>query len=154
MCVRNVDGDKDTRITADMNNLENKQIKYALSLATASVVLNFLTLFVILLWWNTSGSPRDWNSVAVSLSGLQIFLIIVALGGFWIFRGIVREQAEETARSLAKPVAREIAATTALFEARRTAEAFFSQTYTQADEENLQDLANAMDDESGGGDAK
>lgn len=98
---------------------------YALGLAAASVVCNFVVLGLCFLIFNLSGKPtEDTNALAVSITTIEIFLVIVALGGFWMLRTSVLATArsetrqylkdQETAlKSAVEKVARETAETTA-----------------------------------------
>lgn len=104
------------------NQIETRTA-YALNLATASVLLNFLTLFIILLRWNLTGGVPEWDPVSISLTVLEIFLVVIALGGFWIFRGIVKEHAEKIAKAAACEIAEAEALETAEVVATRVAEA-------------------------------
>lgn len=105
-----------------MTDKERQQLSYALNFTAASVALNFVTLFVVALWWNTSGSDPSWDAVSVSLTVLEVFLAIIALGGFWLFRGIVKEHAATVARDVACNIAEEEAKETAGIVAARAAE--------------------------------
>lgn len=124
----------------------DSRVTYALSLSVASVVLNFLTLFVILLRWNTSGVPANWNSVAVSITALEVFLVVTALSGFWLFRGIVKDRAAEVASEVSREIAEAEAAERAEVVAFRAAEAAISDRFGVGDSK-IQDLVNAFADE-------
>lgn len=98
---------------------------YPLILAAASIVLNFVTLFVCVIVFNHSGKPnQDLNALAVSITMIEIFLVIVALGGFWMLRtNVIATARAETQQYLNEQqsalmsrmevVARETAETTA-----------------------------------------
>ena len=101
----------------------DSRVELALTLAAISVALNIVTLFVILLRWNMSGTPPKWDAVAVSLTVLEIFLAIIALGGFWLFRGIVKDHAAEVAKQVSIEIAEAEAKETAQVVAFRAAEA-------------------------------
>lgn len=61
--------------------------------------LGVLNFFLILLAWNLSGVPLKVDSIAVSISILQIFLAVGALGGFFLLRSAAVSAAEMEARS-------------------------------------------------------
>lgn len=98
---------------------------YARTLAAASIVLNFVMLSLCFLVFNVSGYPKeDTNALAVSITTIEIFLVIVALGGFWMLRQSViataQTQTQEylneqqsTLMSRMEEAARETADTTA-----------------------------------------
>lgn len=63
--------------------------------------LHFAWFFLILLVWNCAGNEdASLNTLSVSITTLEIFLVILALGGFWIIRGEVRERVKQETRSL------------------------------------------------------
>jgi len=129
---------------------KNPSLPYFYSLVVFSIILNFLVLFIILLRWNLSGVPNDFDTISISLTVLEMFLFVVALGGFWMFRGIVKEKAEDVAKSVSEPIAKEIAQKTAEIVARRVAEEFQQGQVGAGQNNSPQDLADAMaDDEEG-----
>lgn len=94
-----------------------KRISLALTLTTSSILLNLLVLFCVTLKFNVSGRTEDIDALAVSVTTIEIFLVIVALGGFWLLRGTVEKAAREEAADLfdkitdnAEKVAREVSA--------------------------------------------
>ncbi|WP_139199542.1 hypothetical protein [Pseudooceanicola nitratireducens] len=108
------------------SNSDKSRIDFALTLSTAAIILNVVVLFVVLLRWNLMGTDPNLDPVAVSLTVLEIFLAVIALGGFWLFRGIVKEHAEEIAKAVAREVSETEAADTAYVVALRVAEATIS----------------------------
>jgi type VI protein secretion system component VasK len=78
-----------------------------------SIILNLLTFSLILATWNWGGE-HDLDTIAISITALEVILAIVAVGGFWLLQGAAREsareRAEEVAREVAEPVARRTAA--------------------------------------------
>ncbi|WP_212525971.1 hypothetical protein [Actibacterium sp. MT2.3-13A] len=106
----------------DFNKL-NCRVSFLMNLVVASILLNFLTLFVILLWWNVGDTDPRPGAMAVSLSVFQILLAVALVGGFWLFRSHVAERAEDVAKAVAGPVAEVEAAERAELVARRIAEA-------------------------------
>ncbi len=63
---------------------------YATTLAAASIALNVVVLGLCFLVFNLSGKPiEDTNALAVSITTIEIFLVVVALGGFWMLRNNV-----------------------------------------------------------------
>jgi len=102
---------------------DERKIDFALNLAAASIVVNFLVLAVCLFVFNHSGMPKeDTNALAVSVTTIEIFLVIVALGGYWMLRTDVTGTARATTHQYLQQqqVALISAAET---EARKTAEA-------------------------------
>lgn len=107
---------------------DERKIDFALNLAAASIVFNFLVLAVCLFVFNHSGMPKeDTNALAVSITTIEIFLVIVALGGFWMLRqsviatartqtqeylkeqqGALMSRMEEAARETADATARRV----------------------------------------------
>lgn len=65
----------------------------------AALILAVLDLFFILLLWNFSGKKPDLDALAVSISILQMFVGVVALGGFFLIRSAAQRAAEDEARS-------------------------------------------------------
>ncbi|MBV6637315.1 MAG: hypothetical protein KI788_15605 [Mameliella sp.] len=127
-------------------NTHSSRIDLALTLSAFSIVLNILTLFVILLWWNLSGSPPKWDSVSVSLTVLEIFIAVGAVASFTIFRSSVRAKAEEVALEAAERISESEAAERAEIVALRVAEKAVSERLGVT-EQATQDLADAMGDD-------
>jgi hypothetical protein len=61
-----------------------------------------LVAFLALTWRNTPAEQLD--PLAVSLSILQVFLVFVAVTGFWLLRGVVERQSRETSLDVADKV--------------------------------------------------
>ncbi|MDN3711044.1 hypothetical protein QWZ10_03010 [Paracoccus cavernae] len=55
--------------------------------------------FLILLHWNTSSEIKDISAIGVSITVLQTFLAVGALGGFFLLRSAAKSAAEEEARA-------------------------------------------------------
>ncbi|MCT8266783.1 MULTISPECIES: hypothetical protein [Afifella] len=68
--------------------------------------LHGLWAFLILLIWNSSGDP-DVSNLSFSITLLQTFLILLAVGGFWLLRSEVRSRAAEEIESIAPKLVRE-----------------------------------------------
>jgi hypothetical protein len=83
-----------------MKNIGRFEFYVAFLLLTFCVISN-LALWNLML----KGEPADFNSLSVSLAALEIFLIVVAVGGFWTLRGLTRERAEEVAIEETKRIA-------------------------------------------------
>lgn len=66
-----------------------------------------LTLAMVFLW-NSSGE-KDLDALSVSLTILEIFLVIFAVSGFWLVRANARETARDEARDEALREARRVA---------------------------------------------
>ncbi|WP_420863583.1 hypothetical protein [Algirhabdus cladophorae] len=71
-----------------------------------AVILGFSNLLLILLLWNVSGSVSKTDTLAVSLTVLEIFLAVIAVSGFFLIRGAAMGKAEEEASSVAERVAK------------------------------------------------
>lgn len=75
-----------------------------------SVGLGFINLFLTILLWNISGKIPDADSLAISLTVLEIFLAVIAVSGFFLIRSAAMTRAEEEASSVAEVTAkREVA---------------------------------------------
>ena len=145
-----------------LRRFRSDPLKYALDLASYSFLLNVVLLIVVGLMWNTYGDISEINAISVGLTTIEIFLVIVALGGFWILRGNVQTLAFEVSQQAAEE------ATKSFFEEfkpelrRRVEElvaAELEERMTAAPwDEDLDfsdlsyDIARAMDDENGGTD--
>lgn len=69
-----------------------------------SVFLGLLNLFLISLLWNLSGVSSKLDSLSVSLTILEVFLAVVAVGGFFLVRGAAMGRAEEEASAVAERI--------------------------------------------------
>ena len=69
-----------------------------------SVGLGISNLFLLLMLWNVSGAAPKTDTLAISLTILQTFLVVVALGGFFIVRGAAMRKAEEEATIVAERI--------------------------------------------------
>lgn len=69
-----------------------------------SVALGLSNLFLIVLLWNVSGKMSDTDSLSISLTVLEIFLVVVAVSGFFLIRSAAMGRAEEEASSVAEKV--------------------------------------------------
>lgn len=75
-----------------------------------SVSLGFINLMLILLFWNLSGQVAKLDTLAISLTVLEIFLAVIAVCGFFVIRGAAMRQAEEEATIVAEKITkREVA---------------------------------------------
>lgn len=105
-----------------MDEFEDKRVVYAISIAGVSLVSNLVILTVVLLVFNHSGFPNeDTNALAVSVTTIEIFLVIVALGGFWMLRQTVDDRAKRETQAMLKHLGPTLISA-AEDEARRTAE--------------------------------
>ncbi len=93
-----------------------KQVRYAICLATASIIINILVFFAVVLAWNTLDREKDLNALAVSITTIEVALVLFGLGGFGYFKyqigKITGETIEEKLRGWedkAQETAREIA---------------------------------------------
>ncbi|MEP5167456.1 MAG: hypothetical protein ABJQ23_06840 [Shimia thalassica] len=68
-------------------------LKYALDLASLSILINIVLGFFVILTWNSYGRIPDDNHISVGLTTIEIFLIVVAFSGFWMLRSLVVEAA-------------------------------------------------------------
>ena len=94
-----------------------RQVRYAICLATTSIIINVLVFFVVLLAWNTLDRPKNFDALAISITTIEVALVLAALVGFSIFRGRIdkvtgetieeklrgwEDKAQETAREIAE----------------------------------------------------
>lgn len=81
---------------------DRDQVSLALTLASASLAVNLVVFATILLLFNLSGLPvSNMDTLTISVTTIEVFLVVVAFGGFWLLRGTVSHQArEETQRQL------------------------------------------------------
>ncbi|MBC6715539.1 hypothetical protein H9Q09_04945 [Aurantimonas sp. DM33-3] len=68
--------------------------------------LHMLWGFLIVLIWNSDGNP-DTSGLSVSMTVLQTFLAVVAVGGFWLLRSEVRSAALKELEEIAPKLARD-----------------------------------------------
>ncbi len=61
------------------------------------IVLGFAILFIFLIW-NSTHTAQNFDALTISITALEIFLIVTAFGGFWLLRGVVEKKAEETTK--------------------------------------------------------
>ncbi len=73
-------------------------LKYALDLASLSIIANIVLGFFVVLTWNTYGKVSENNHIAIGLTTIEIFLIVVAFSGFWMLRSLVVEAAVAVAK--------------------------------------------------------
>lgn len=92
-----------------------RQVRYAIYLATASIIIN-IVVFAVVLAWNTLDRETDLNALAVSITTIEVALVLFGLGGFGYFKyqigKITGETIEEKLRGWedkAQETAREIA---------------------------------------------
>ena len=71
-------------------------------------VYGLFLLFGLVLTWNVAGNDNA-NTLSISITVLEIFLVVFAVGGFWLIRSNAREAARDEARETAERIAREIA---------------------------------------------
>jgi len=90
-----------------LRRLQKDPVKYAIDLAIASLFWNAaMTVFVILMW-NSYGEISKTSHIAVGLTAIEIFLIVVAFSGFWMLRGIVANTAIDVSGEVAKETAKQ-----------------------------------------------
>lgn len=134
-------------------------LKYALELATFSIICNFVLLFFVVLTWNSYGKISEDNHISVGLTTIEIFLIVVALCGFWMLRPVVTDAACKISEEVAREVAREkvdlmrpeIKREIAKFVQAELAELYNSRHENASSSEGY-DIARAMAEENGGDD--
>ncbi|TNE47796.1 MAG: hypothetical protein EP341_09095 [Sphingomonadales bacterium] len=121
----------------------------------AAVVISIFDLFLILLLWNVSGGLEDVDSLAVSITVLEVFIAIAAIGGFWTLRSSARDAAAEEARSISEEVSKREVKEIAAPVARRAMIEYLAlleqKTGTEATTDGIIDMMQALDD--GGSDA-
>lgn len=69
-------------------------------------LLHCVWAFLIGVMWNSSGAV-EYSAIAVSLAVLQTFLVVIAVGGFWLLRNEVRSQAATEIRKIAPELVRD-----------------------------------------------
>jgi predicted membrane metal-binding protein len=94
-----------------------RQVRYAICLATTSIIINVLVLFAVLLAWNTLDRETDFNALAISITTVEIFLVLAALISVGFFKYQIdkitaqtieeklrgwEDKAQETAREIAE----------------------------------------------------
>ena len=140
-----------------LRKFQKDPLRYAVELASLSIICNIILLFAVILTWNSYGNIPDDNHISVALTAIEIFLIIVAFAGFWMLRPVVENAAcqvsEEVARAetveqfdLMKP------------EIRRLAQALVKEEMEEIrnskhfDSDDNYAIAQAMAEENGGKD--
>lgn len=75
---------------------KDNPLSVALDYSSVALICSLLALMVSILsfYFGDIVEEDDISAVSVSLSALQVFLVVVAFSGFWMLRGIVREQAD------------------------------------------------------------
>lgn len=133
-------------------------LKYALHLASLSFVANIVLLLVVGLMWNSYGNIGNIDAAGVALTTIEIFLVIVALGGFWILRGHVQsiafaasQEAAEDAFTEYKPYLRRQVEELVRAELEERPNVAANRANLDFKESSY-DIAKAMDDENGGND--
>lgn len=120
-----------------------------------AVFLGLLNFGLILLYWNMGNPNPDWNSIAISLTVLEIFLALVAIAGFWLLRGEARAAAADEARSVAAEL-RDSSAKRAEEVARSTAIAYMkalnAANRNGSTSDSVTDMMQALDSGEGGND--
>jgi len=62
----------------------------------------FLFLLILIIFsWNKGGgeyTDSDKNTLAISITALEVFLIVAAVAGFWMIRNVAVDKAQEAAR--------------------------------------------------------
>lgn len=75
-----------------------------------SAGLGIINLFLIVMLWNVAGQIPEIDTLSISLTILQTFLVVVAVGGFFLVRGAAMGKAEEEATIVAEKITkREVA---------------------------------------------
>lgn len=64
--------------------------------------LHIVWAVAILLLLNSCGNARDLDSLSISLTILEIVVVVALIGGFWLLRPEVRETTETEARAVAE----------------------------------------------------
>ncbi|WP_226549156.1 hypothetical protein [Celeribacter naphthalenivorans] len=91
-----------------LRRFQKDPLKYALDLASFSILWNVILTFAVVLTWNSYGNIPDDNHISVGLTTIEIFLVVVALSGFWMLRTIVAETAYEQASIAAYEAVKEM----------------------------------------------
>lgn len=105
-----------------------------------------LILLSLLLPFNSDGSP-DVNNISVSLTVLEVFLVVLAIGGFWVIRGEVRIAAQREARATVEELApKYFAQVTRTMGAQRT-----KPSVEVSNEEEVLDQATEVTEDEGNG---
>jgi hypothetical protein len=99
--------------------------------------LHGLWAIAILVLLNSCGGARNVDSISISLTILEIVLVVALVGGFWVIRPEVKEAARDAAKEAA------------VLEARRATEEWLSANGGSS--ANPQALADALDKDDGDG---
>ena len=73
-----------------------RQVRYAIYLATASIILNMLVFFAVVLAWNTLDGKKDLNALAISITTIEVILVLAGLIGFSVFKYQISKITEKT----------------------------------------------------------
>ena len=73
-----------------------RQLRYAIHLATASIILNMLVFFAVVLAWNTLDGKKDLNALAISITTIEVILVLAGLIGFSVFKYQISKITEKT----------------------------------------------------------
>jgi len=88
-----VDSDKQSEL--DYLKQEIAELKKHI---VCAYTVSIFSLFVFVLFFNGSFDKYNINTLTVGLTFLQIFLGVIAIGGFWIFKGVVTTESRRTAK--------------------------------------------------------
>jgi hypothetical protein len=123
-----------------MQRAPDANADYCLTICTLSVVLNILVFGTILLFWNSPPRSANTDALAISITTIEVFLVVVALGGFWLLRrDVINTSKEEAEKILAK--CEDSAEKTARAVAQRVVDA---DRFSDDDEDDIPDYSNAM----------
>lgn len=123
------------------------QAEAALTLSGLSIIIGIFAIGLLVLHWNSGSNEPDISYISASITILQTFIGIAALGGFWLIRGAAIEQAAKTATETVEKLDDEIMETAKLT-ARRAATDWLNDYYGRnASGSDSYDIARALDDD-------
>lgn len=105
--------------------------------------------FGVALWYFQLSAHVEWNSIAVTLTIFEMFLVIALAGGFWMLRGAAQDAASKTAKEISIPIAEEAARKAALGWFGLAA-ASASNSANTGDSEDLDSMIRSLSDNGGG----
>lgn len=100
-----------------------KSLDYWKTMTAVSIVLNLVVLFTVVFNFNRLGHISNYDTLALSITTIEIFLVIVGFGGIWILSGVVEKTTQKAAqnvmedcRNTAEEAARDVAERIAISE--------------------------------------
>lgn len=109
----------------------NQRLDYAISVSAVSLLTSLIAIFLIVLHWNSGDAEPDVPYIAVSVTVVQTFVAVAALGGFWLIREAALRKAEQAAREFLEIKYEEIKSD-AVAAARRAALEFLPESNSES----------------------